>query len=38
MLIAVWILPVIFIVGILAAISIPAYQQYQERAKQKQVR
>jgi uncharacterized membrane protein YhaH (DUF805 family) len=37
-LIAVWILPVLFVVGIVAAISIPAYQQYVERAKTKQVK
>ena len=37
-LIAVWILPVLFIVGIVAAISIPAYQQYVTKAKQQQVK
>jgi uncharacterized membrane protein YhaH (DUF805 family) len=37
-LIAVWILPALFLVGIIAAISIPAYQQYVERAAQKQAK
>jgi len=37
-LIAVWILPVLFVVGIVAAISIPAYQQYVQKAKQQQVK
>lgn len=37
-LIGVWIVPAVFIVGIIAAISIPAYQQYVERAAQKQGR
>jgi hypothetical protein len=35
-LIGVWIVPAIFIIGIIAAVSIPAYQQYVERAAQKQ--
>jgi uncharacterized membrane protein YhaH (DUF805 family) len=37
-LIGVWIVPAIFIVGIIAAVSIPAYQHYMERAAQKQGR
>jgi uncharacterized membrane protein YhaH (DUF805 family) len=37
-LIGVWIVPAIFIVGIISAISIPAYQQYVDRATQKQGR
>jgi uncharacterized membrane protein YhaH (DUF805 family) len=37
-LIAVWILPVLFVVGIVAAVSIPAYQQYVMKAKQQQVK
>ena len=35
-LIVAWLLPVIFIVGIIAAITLPAYQDYQKRAVQKQ--
>jgi len=35
-LIAVWILPVIFIGGIAAAIAIPAYQTYMKRVQQQQ--
>jgi len=34
-LIAAWMIPVVFTVGILAAVSIPAYQQYVKRAQQK---
>ena len=37
-LILLWILPIFFVVGILAAIAIPAYQQYQKRAQQVQPR
>lgn len=37
-LIAVWLLPVIFIGGILAAIALPAYQDYVKRAGQAQKR
>jgi uncharacterized membrane protein YhaH (DUF805 family) len=33
-----WIVPAIFVIGIIAAVSIPAYQQYVERAAQKQGR
>ena len=36
--IGVWIMPVIFIGGIVAAISLPAYQQYVNRAAQAQAR
>jgi len=35
-LIAVWILPVLFVGGILAAIALPAYQDYAKRAQQLQ--
>jgi len=35
-LIVAWLLPLVFFVGIFAAISIPAYQDYQKRAVQKQ--
>lgn len=34
--IAMWIVPVLFVVGIVAAISIPAYQDYVKRAQQQQ--
>ena len=37
-LVAVWILPALALVGIIAAISIPAYQDYVKRAQTKQVR
>lgn len=37
-LVLVWILPIFFVVGILAAIAIPAYQQYLKRAQQVQPR
>jgi uncharacterized membrane protein YhaH (DUF805 family) len=33
-LIAVWILPVLFFVGVIAAIALPAYQDYVKRAQQ----
>jgi Tfp pilus assembly protein PilE len=33
--IAALIIPIIFVGGILAAIALPAYQQYQQRAAQK---
>jgi uncharacterized membrane protein YhaH (DUF805 family) len=33
-LIAVWIIPVMFVVGIVAAVSIPAYQDYVKRSQQ----
>jgi Tfp pilus assembly major pilin PilA len=33
-----WIVPAIFVIGIIAAVSIPAYQQYVERAAQTQGR
>lgn len=36
--IAALIIPILFFVGIIAAVSIPAYQQYQERAKLQQKR
>jgi Tfp pilus assembly major pilin PilA len=35
-LIAVWILPVLFVGGIVAAIALPAYQDYVKRAQAKQ--
>src|SRR5262245_53361568 len=35
-LIVAWLLPVIFVVGIVAAITLPAYQDYTKRAQQKQ--
>lgn len=38
LLIAVWIVPVVFVGGIIAAISIPAYQDYVKRAEQQQSR
>lgn len=34
-LIAAWIIPVVFVVGIVAAVSIPAYQDYVKRSQQK---
>ena len=34
-LIVAWLIPVLFTVGIVAAVSIPAYQQYVQRAQQK---
>ena len=34
-LIAVWIIPVVFILGIVAAVSIPAYQDYVKRSQQR---
>ena len=34
-LVAVWLLPAVFVLGIVAAISIPAYQDYQKRAEQR---
>lgn len=34
-LIAAWIIPVVFVAGIVAAVSIPAYQDYVKRAQQK---
>jgi uncharacterized membrane protein YhaH (DUF805 family) len=37
-LIAAWLIPVFFVVGILAAITIPAYQDYAKRAGQAQKR
>lgn len=37
-LVAMWIVPVVFMGGIIAAISIPAYQDYVKRAEQQQVR
>jgi uncharacterized membrane protein YhaH (DUF805 family) len=36
-LILAWLIPVVFFVGIIAAITLPAYQDYQKRAKQGQV-
>jgi uncharacterized membrane protein YhaH (DUF805 family) len=37
-LIVAWLLPVFFVVGIFAAISIPAYQDYQKRAQEKMMK
>ena len=34
-LLGVWLLPIVFVVGILAAVSIPAYQDYVKRAEQR---
>ena len=36
--IGVWILPVLFVAGIIAAVALPAYQQYMQRAAQAQSR
>src|SRR5262249_9068785 len=36
--VALWIVPVVFVVGIMAAVAIPAYQQYQQRAGTVQTR
>jgi uncharacterized membrane protein YhaH (DUF805 family) len=35
--VAVWLLPVIFIIGVVAAIALPAYSDYAKRAQQKQL-
>jgi len=35
-LIAAWLVPVFFVVGILAAIALPAYQDYTKRAQERQ--
>jgi uncharacterized membrane protein YhaH (DUF805 family) len=35
-LIVAWLLPVMFFVGIIAAVTLPAYQDYTKRAKEKQ--
>jgi uncharacterized membrane protein YhaH (DUF805 family) len=35
-LIAAWLLPVIFVIGIVAAVALPAYQDYQKRAQSMQ--
>jgi hypothetical protein len=37
-LIGAWLIPVVFIGGVLAAVAIPAYQDYVKRAQQKQQR
>jgi uncharacterized membrane protein YhaH (DUF805 family) len=37
-LIGLWIMPLVFVGGIIAAVSIPAYQQYAKRAQTQQVR
>ncbi len=37
-LIGAWLIPVVFIGGVLAAVAIPAYQDYAKRAQQKQQR
>ena len=36
--VGVWIVPAIFVIGILAAVSIPAYQDYVKRAQVQQTR
>ena len=36
--VALWIVPAVFVLGIMAAIAIPAYQQYQQRAATVQTR
>ena len=36
--VALWIVPVVFVLGIVAAVALPAYQQYQQRAGTAQTR
>ncbi len=36
--VALWIVPVVFVLGIVAAVALPAYQQYQQRAGSVQTR